>query len=153
MTLANTLLEKLADWLPPERASLAVGDASGSVRLTADRSDQLGCLVWELAVQRSTPPGEGLAAWAEQLAGRVTGLVEPLSVYEVDGLRDEALLRSEGPSQRGGRLFYYEVLLRGNGAALLRRYQASHDAATKREQTAFALTHEVLAKLVDDLTK
>jgi hypothetical protein len=151
MTLANTFLEKLAEWRPTERASVSAADASGSVYLTADRADLLGCLVWELAVRRAAPPAGGLAAWAERLADRITGLVEPLTVHEVDALRGEALLRSAGPSPRGDRLLYYEILLRGSGEALLRRYQASHDLGTRREQITFALTHEALAKLVNDL--
>jgi hypothetical protein len=153
MTLASTLLEKLNEWRPPERASLTASDARWSVTLTADRADVLGCLVWELAVRRTgATPGGDLKAWAERVAGRTTGLVEPLAVLEVDVVRNEALLRSDEPSPRGEGLFYYEVLLRGTDEAVVRRYQAWHDPAKKRQQTAFALTHEVLGKLVDNLT-
>ena len=52
MTLENTLLENLAEWRPPAgRRTLTVPDeaAAWSVSVTADRSDVLGCLVWELA--------------------------------------------------------------------------------------------------------
>ena len=153
MTLANTLLEKLSEWRPPERASLTAAASGWSATLTADRNDVVGCLVWELAVARTAPAGPGgLKAWAERVAGRTTGLVEPLKVLEVDNLRNEALLRSDEPSPRGDSLFYYEILLRGTGAAVVRRYQAWHDPAKKRAQAAFALTHEVLGKLVDTLT-
>jgi hypothetical protein len=44
------------------------------------------------------------------------------------------------------------VLLYGTAAATVRRYQASHEAGARREQVAFALTHEALAKLAGDLT-
>jgi hypothetical protein len=153
MTLANTLLAKLSDWRPPARGSLTAAAAGWSVTLTADRADGLGCLVWELALQRTAPAGGGnLRDRAGRVAARALGLVEPLKVVEVDAVRDEALLRSDGPSQRGDSLFYYEILLRGTGQALVRRYQAAHDPARKREQVAFALTHEVLGKLVDTLT-
>jgi hypothetical protein len=153
MTLANTLLAKLNDWRPPERAPLTAAEGGWSATLTADRADVVGCLVWELAVRRTAPaPGGDLKAWAERVAGRPAGLVEPLKVLEVDALRNEALLRSDEPSQRGGDLFYFEVLLRGTSEALVRRYRAWHDPAKKREQVAFALTHEALAKLVDTLT-
>jgi hypothetical protein len=154
MSLANQLLEKLADWRPDSRRSLAVPGQPWAVTLTADCADQLGCLVWELALRRSAPPAgdRPLQAWAERVAGRVTGLLEPLKLLEVDTLRDEALLRSEEPAERDGQLFYYELLLRGRGEALVRRYHGARNGEARREQVAFALTHEALAKLVADLT-
>jgi hypothetical protein len=152
MSLANTLLEKLADWHPQGRQQLVVPGEPWTVVLAADRSDQVGCLVWELTLRRAAAPGTPLAAWAERVAGRVTGLLEPLKLLEVDALRDEALLRSEEPAQRGDKLFYYELLLKGRGEALLRRYHGTRQGNGRREQVAFALTHEALAKLVTDLT-
>jgi hypothetical protein len=154
MSLESTLLEKLADYCPDGRQPLVVPGEPWAVTLTADRADQLGCLVWELALRRSAPPAGAnpLQAWAERVAGRVTGLLEPLKLLEVDSLRDEALLRSEEPTPRGGKLFYYELLLKGRGEALLRRYHGAHNGQARREQVAFAVTHEALAKLVADLT-
>jgi hypothetical protein len=121
--------------------------------LTADRNDELGCLVWELALHRAgapAPPTAALESWAQRAAARVTGLLEPLKVVEVDPERGEALLRSQQASRRGEQLFYYEVLLKNSSSATLRRYQASNGNG-KREQVVFALTHEALAKLVGDL--
>ncbi|HZT83072.1 MAG TPA: hypothetical protein VFA26_22780, partial [Gemmataceae bacterium] len=70
---------------------------------------------------------------------------------EVDAARNEALLRSVEPTRRGDDAFYSELLLRGTRAAELRRYRAARPDA-RREQVAFALTHEALAKVVGDLT-
>jgi hypothetical protein len=156
MTLDETLLRKLSEWHPPAgRRTLTVSDeaAGWSVAITADRCDVLGCLVWEAAVRRTgpAPRGEALQNWADRAAARVTGLLEPLKVHEIDAERNEALLRSAGPTQRAGNVFYYEVLLRGTAEAVIRRFQASHNGG-KREQVQFALTHEALAKLVADLT-
>jgi hypothetical protein len=148
------LLEKLTEWRPPPgRQSLSVADpATGwAVTLTADRRDELGCLVWELVAQRTTSAAGDLPAWAGRIAERATGLVEPLKVHEVDTLRNEAQLRSESPSQRGGGLFYYEILLRGTDLATLRRYRASHQPKEHREQVAFAVTYEVLGNLLRNL--
>jgi len=156
MTLANILLEKLTEWRPPEgRASLcAVDPATGwGVTLTADRRDGVGCLLWELGVRRaSAPAGDSLRAWAERIGERATGLVESLAVLEVDELRNEALLRSDGPLARGDRLVYFEILLRGTTEAIVRRYQSSHQAGEKRQQVPFALTYEGVAVLVRALT-
>jgi len=129
-------------------------DAAGwTVAVTADRCDVLGCLVWEAAMRRtgSVPRGETLRTWADRIAGRVTGLLEPLKVHEIDAERNEGLLRSASPAQRSGNVFYYEVQLRGTNEAVIRRFQATHTAG-KREQVQFALTHEALAKLTADLT-
>ena len=64
--------------------------------------------------------------------------------------RKEAQIRSSTPLVRGDKSYYYELLLKGLGVAVLRRYQGSQGAAG-REQVAFALTHEAIAKLAGDL--
>jgi hypothetical protein len=156
MTLANMLQQKLSDWHPPGgREALAFTDeASGwAVAIQADRNDVLGCLVWELELRRTRDPGPAASvrAWADRVAARVTGLLEPLKLIEVDTERDEAMLRSEAPSPKGDKLHYYELRLRGTRHAVARRFQTTRDAE-KREQVPFALTHEALAKLVADLT-
>jgi hypothetical protein len=130
--------------------------AGWSAALTADRADELGCLVWEMTVRRAAPlPGgdaAALAAWADRAASRARGLLEMLKVIEVDAERDEAILRSDTPTARGEDRFYYEVHLKGTGVADVRRYRGSLAATGKREQVAFALTHEALARLASDLT-
>jgi hypothetical protein len=158
MNRNEALLEKLADWRPPEgRQSLHVADKNSgwSVALTVERADQLGCLVWELSLRKNTPAASDahtLEAWARRVANRATGLLEALKVVEIDPARAEALLRSESPAGQGEKVRYYEVVLAGTGAALLRRYSALRTGIGKREQVAFVLTHEALAKLAFDLT-
>ena len=83
---------------------------------------------------------------------RVTGLLEPLKLIEVDATRSEAVLRSETPATRGTSVEYYEVLLRGQQAATLKRYKAPQSGGGKRRTVPFALTHEAIAKLAGDLT-
>ncbi|WP_145239781.1 hypothetical protein [Urbifossiella limnaea] len=119
-----------------------------TVHLTADKADSLSCLVWELAVTTTEPAA--LRDWAAAVAKRATGLVEPLTLHEVDAGRGEAVLRSTAPSAKGAALAYYEVNLHADGRAVVRRFHGSK-ANPGREQVAFALTHEVLAKLADDI--
>jgi hypothetical protein len=159
MTLNETLLAKLAEWRPGRgRQTLTIPDAGAgwAVSLTADRADELGCLVWELTVRRSEPlPGvdaAALRAWGDRVAGRARGLLETLKVVEVDAERDEAILRSDAPAAKGEDRFYYEAHLKGIGVANVRRYRGSLAATGKREQIAFALTHEALARLAADLS-
>src|SRR6266545_4243280 len=156
MTLPESLLPKLSEWhsAGDGRRSLSVPapEAGWIVHLTADKADTLSCLVWELTLARTAdaPAGLTLKAWAEGVAARVTGLLEPLKLLEVDDGCGEALLRSESPAKKGERVTYYEVRLSGLGQAVVRRYAASR-AESGREQVAFALTHEVLAKLAGDI--
>ena len=158
MTLDVTLLAKLAEWRPGRgRQTLNVPDdgAGWAMSLTADRADELGCLVWEMTLRRSVPFAGGdvdaLRAWGDRIAGRARGLLETLKVVEVDVERDEAILRSDVPAAKGEDRFYYEVRLKGAGVADVRRYRGSLASAEKREQIAFALTHEALARLAADL--
>src|SRR4051812_4342622 len=119
MTLEETLHQKLASWRPPEgRYELNVSEETPgwTVTFTADRCDELGCLLWELKLRRApAAPARDvtLTDWAQRIAARVTGLLEPLKVIEVDGVQNKALLRSNPASQRGDKLYYYEVRLHG----------------------------------------
>jgi hypothetical protein len=155
MTLNETLLQKLNEWRPSGagRHGLATSDDCWTVSITADRCDSMGCRVWELALARKgpTPAGLTLRSWAERTSRRVTALMEQLKVVEIDERLNEAQLRSQDPNQRGDQVYYYEVLLRATTTATLRRYQACHAAGTRRDQMSFALTHDALVKLVDDL--
>jgi hypothetical protein len=158
MTLNETLLQKLSEWNPtgPGRHVLAAlaPEAGWTATITADRADASACVLWDVALTRTgaVPAGLTLRSWAEQAAKRIMGLLEPLSVYEIDDSRGEAILRSQAPTQRAGQLGYYEVLLRGTASATLRRFSASNQPGSHRQQVAFALTHEALAKVAEDLT-
>jgi hypothetical protein len=156
MSLDELLLQKLAKWRPDsERQTLEVADEAGvwSAAVTPECVDGIGCRLWELSLRRSAAtPIVDLPARAEQISKRVTGLLEPLRLVEVDQVRKVALLRSEQPSQRGEDRFYYELLVEGNGGSTVCRFQAPHGDQPRRTQIAFTLTHEALAKLVGDLT-
>jgi hypothetical protein len=154
MTLENTLLQKLAEWrFDNGRQTLTVAhpESGWTAAVVADCGDRVGCRVWELNLTRpATPSSADLKTRAERLAGRATCLMEPLRLIEVDAQGDTALLRSAVPQKRGDELFYYEVLLRSAGAGV-RRYQSS-TKGDARQQIAFPLTHEALAKFGADLT-
>lgn len=156
MTLAETLQRKFADWRPVGDGRHTYAEAfpadGWAVHLAADRADSVGCLVWELTLTRTGAVPDGLTQrqWAGRIADRVSGLMEPVKVLEVDATRDEAILRSDGPSVRGADVLYYEITLHGLTRAVVRRYQGSK-ATPGRDQVAFALTHEALAKLAGDI--
>jgi hypothetical protein len=155
MSLDALLLERLAKWRPDSgRQTLDVADAAGgwSASVTAECVDVVGCRLWELALRRPAgTPSVDLRSRAEQVCQRVTGLLEPLRLLEVDAGRNVALLRSEQPGQHGDGRFYYEVLLEADGGSSVRRFQAPRPGEPRRQQVAFTLTHEALGKLVRDL--
>jgi hypothetical protein len=160
MELAETVLQKVADWRPAgdkQQALLIPDGGSGwAVEVQADRCDELGCRVWELTLRRNRKTeiaADALQAWADRAVRQVTGLLEALRVVEVDPLRNEALLRSATPTHRGEMISYFEVLLRGTKSATLRRFRAYQEPGHRREQIAFPVTHESLAKVVTDLTQ
>lgn len=153
MTLANILRQKLSESAAHGRHEVAAADADcgWAAYLTADHHDQWSTVAWELSLRRGAGSGD-VAAWAQRVAERTGGLMEPLAVIEVEPSLRQALVRSAVPTERDGKLYYYEVLLKDHASALVRRFEASHDAGQKRQQVPFVLTNEALLKLVGDLT-
>ncbi|HEX4590554.1 MAG TPA: hypothetical protein VH120_11525 [Gemmataceae bacterium] len=159
MTHDDALLNRLSEWRPEGAGPHSFGhtrENGWTVHATAESTDTVGCRLTELAVGRPAPEKPATAAdlkkWGGRIAGRVTGLLEPLKLIEVDAARSEAVLRSEAPASRGTSVEYYEVLLRGRQSASLKRYKASRAGSGKRRAVPFALTHEAIAKIADDLT-
>lgn len=158
MTPAEILLPKLSEWRPAGSGrhswSEALPGTGWAVHLTAEQSDSLGCRAWEYTLTRNgdAPADLTLRKWADAIAARATGLMEPLKVLEVDEIRQEALLRSTTPAKKGeASVLYYELKLAGLNQADLRRYQANTTPGKSREQIAYTLTHEALAKLAGDI--
>ncbi len=93
---------------------------------------------------------DALRAWGDRLAARVTYLMEPLIVLEVDAEAGEAELRSQSPTPRADRRSFSEVRLRREGTLHLRRL-AFDDATRRRGVVPCQMTREVLERLADDL--
>ncbi len=102
------------------------------------------------ATSRPELGADALRAWGDRLSGRLTYLMEPLVVIEVDAEAGEAELRSRAPTPRGDLRSYYEVRLRREGTLHLRRV-AFDDAARRRVAVPCQMTLEVLERLADDL--
>jgi hypothetical protein len=99
---------------------------------------------------RAELSAEALRGWGDRLAARLTYLMEPLVVLEVDAQAGEADLRSQAPTPRGDRRSFYEVRLRREGNLHLQR--VAFDVATRRRQVIpCQMTLEVLERLTDDL--
>ena len=93
-----------------------------------------------------------LKSWADRLVTRLTYLMEPLVVLEIDAAGGQAELRSEAPSWRDGRRTYYELRL--DRRAALRLSRVTFDEASRKRDTALCqLTREALERLADDLVE
>jgi hypothetical protein len=156
MKLSEKLLNKLVDEPVTGRHLVAVSEEvpdGWAAGLTVDRTDVVGCVIWELTLQCRAAEAwdaNALSERSHRIGESITGLLEPLKLVEVDSLRNEAIVRSDAPMQRGEELFYYEAKLQPHNTISLRRYRATHDTG-KRQQVAFTLTHDAIGKLVDDL--
>lgn len=150
MTLENTLRQQLSN---PESRGFHFHAGGWNVTLAAAKSDSLSCALKELTLDRNAPIQEDLSAWAARIAECVTGLLEPLSLVEVDQPLGKALLRSQTPSVRDGKSHYYELLLERTSRTLanLRRFTADRQIGERREAVPFVLTHETIVKLVTDI--
>jgi hypothetical protein len=155
MTLAEQLHRRLSDWRPdaPGRQTLTAPADGWTATVSADRTDTVGCLAWEMTLDRTAPAPDGLTlkGWADGTAKRVSGLLERLTVVEVDETHDAATLRSDVPTARGETAGFYEVTLHGTTRASLTRWQADKSAGGKRSRVPFAVTHEALAKVAGDI--
>ena len=148
MTLENTLRRHLSE---KDLGGFHVSSGDWSITLLADQNDTLSCALHSLTLDRGTPVREELADWAARVAASATGLLEPLRVVEVDKPAGQALLRSEAPSLKDGKAFYYELVLERaeRSRATLNRYAGQVGA--KREAVTFVLTHDAVVKLVIDI--
>lgn len=126
----------------PSRLSLNL-TAHGPVGLAFDGLDYA-------STDRRDLSTDALRSWGDRLVARLTYLMEPLVVLEVDAQAGEAELRSQTPTPRGERRSFYEVRLRREGSLHLQR--VAFDEATRRRQVVpCQMTLEVLERMADDL--
>jgi hypothetical protein len=121
-----------------------------SLNLTAAGPVGLAFDVLTFSAAGGDRPPEAVRAWADQLAARVTYLMEPLVPVEHDALSGELEMRSRAPTDRDGRRAYYSLRLNRDGTARLSRIVAD-DATRRRQPAPCHLTREALERLADDL--
>jgi hypothetical protein len=154
MTLANTLQKKLAEHHTPDQPAPHVIQHQGwNVSLRPEAIDTLGCRLWDITFQRETPQAAcDPRAWAERISRKVTGLLEPLRLVEVDAGKKVALLRSAEPTPGNPGLDYHEIELHGTNRAIVRRFRGFPEVGRKREHIPFTVTYDAVAKVVDGIT-
>lgn len=153
-----SLSRKIADALDAqiergEAAPLTVEEGTRRLTLAVLANSAVGVALDHLELSAGGRPSwtiDELRAWGERVAQRVTYLMEPLVMLEVDPVGGEVEIRSKAPSARGDRRSYYEARLSCQGTLRLERV-TFETADRKRKHTSFQLSREVLERLVDDL--
>jgi hypothetical protein len=157
LDLAAALLPLIGQSFVPAK-SVTVADGSG-VTLSVDvlSVESLGVSCEELRLE---VPSLGAATldvlkkWGDALCQRITYLLENLGPLEYDATANQVLIRSTPPDTTlPGTTKYYEVQLSSHGAGRfsLRRYRNDLQQPG-RVPAPIQATHELLAKLVNDLT-
>lgn len=134
---------------------------SGPANLTArDGKDHLICELVAVdslgvsvqALQLQTPKLKNLSAnqlrkVADDLASRVSYLLEAIAPIEVDEEHCTVQMRSTPPYRAENATSYYEVLVNTNAISLKRYNKAKREI---RRPEPYSITHEVLYRLVND---
>ncbi len=122
----------------------------GTARCEIEAGDSLACSL--KSVEYSSTALEQLAEkelreLADQLAGRLTYLLEPICTIEADP--DLVQMRSQPPAHDAadGSRSYFELLARPGQLRLVRYHK---QAGQPRQSTAMQLTHEAVARLLLD---
>jgi hypothetical protein len=133
--------------------SVTVEDGPNRLTLSLTALDTVGVAFDSLeflATDRTDWSSDALRAWGDRLAARVTYLLEPLKVIEIDAGGGEVQIRSQAPTARAQQRGFYEVRLFKQGALRMERY-VYNDATRERQHTPCQLTREVVERLADDI--
>jgi hypothetical protein len=149
--IAAALDENTRAYVPPCTVTVEDGPNRLTLKLTA--LDTVGVAFESLeyvATDRREWSSDALRAWGERLAARVTYLLEPLKVLEIEPQGGEVQIRSHSPTPRADQHGFYEVRLHRQGTLFMVRY-VFDEVTRRRRQTPCQLTREVLERLADDI--
>ena len=139
-------------------ATISVQDSAG-VRVQAELTavESLGCAVSHVLVSAphlGTAPLPTLQKWSDELAERITYLLESLQPLETDDEAGRVLMRSTAPQKLPAGREYYECMLaaESSGTVSFRRYRAEA-GVPGRDPVDMTLTRDVLGRLVGDLVE
>ena len=149
--IAAALDENTRAYVMP--CTVAVDDGPHRVTLHLTALDTVGVAFSSLEFAtsgRGEWSSEALNEWGSRLSSRITYLMEPLKVLEIDAGGGEVQLRSQNPTARDTERGYYEMRLFRQG--MLRMQRFTYDGTTRqRRESPCQLTREVLERLADDI--
>jgi hypothetical protein len=130
---------------------LQVDTDNGRVEADLLAVDAIGCSFLTLAYSTdklASSSLDELKKISESLISRLTYLLEPIGVVEVDRDRAAVQLRSNPPQKGDDGTNYYELMVRRGGDVTLSRYQKKPGQI--REIVPANVTREVLQRLAED---
>jgi len=133
--------------------TVTVEDSPNRLTLHLTALDTVGLAFTALEFATTSRPewsSEALKGWGDRLSSRVTYLMEPLKVLEIDAGGGEVQIRSQSPTPRPEKRGYYEVRLFRQGSLRMERFVLD-EATRQRRPTPCQLTREVLERLADDI--
>ncbi len=149
--IAAALDENTKVHLPP--CDIAVEEGAHRLTLHLTAIDTVGLAFDSLefvATDRTDWTPDSLRSWGDRLAARVTYLMEPFKILEIDAEDGKVCLRSESPTTRNQKRSYYEIRLGKSGTLRMERHTFD-EAARVRDRSTCQLTREVLERLADDI--
>jgi hypothetical protein len=151
MKLRDDFLQQLTNLLGQSQQRLVATDGPRTIRCQVEQCDALSAAVTDFVLETAelaTADIAKLQAASHSLCQRVTYLLEPVSPIEIDATGCVVQMRSNPPHKDDNGLRYYELTLRRGGCVSLCRYEKQPGNA--RTVVPANLTHEVLARLVED---
>jgi len=133
--------------------TVTVEDSPNRLTLHLTALDTVGLAFTALefaTTSRAEWSSEALKGWGDRLSSRLTYLMEPLKVLEIDAGGGEVQIRSQSPTPRSEQRGYYEVRLFRQGNLRMERFVLD-EATRQRRPTPCQLTREVLERLADDI--
>ena len=125
------------------------------------QEDSIGVMMNSLIVEKDIGEDKEISAYlkgvADAIEKRVTYLMEPLKVIEIDSTSNAVQIRSEKPEMREGFLSYFELILKSGkwfghrDHVSLCRHSHRPEAEKRRRKVAFPLTKVQLERLLSDL--
>ncbi len=153
MTLSEKLSDALAAVPPFTSGDRVVEVEDGSLHLECHliALEPLACAFDRLSLRAERLSGmssDELKHVAENLSGRLTYLLEPISPIETDAEGCTVQMRSNPPQKETDRTSYYELLVSRSGELSLCRYTRA--AKAERQCIPAQVTREVLVRLASD---
>jgi hypothetical protein len=153
MSLSSKVLDELRSSVGQRGRSILLSEGPRVLRCEAVQCDQFAASVDELLLETpelANVTTSQLQAASRDLAVRVNYLLEPIAPIETDAQGCSVQMRSNPPHKDDNGARYYELLLRRGGLASLSRYEKQ--PGQPRTRIPAALTHEVIARLIDDFS-
>ncbi len=150
MTIQQQVESELTRW-GGEPTQLTIDTEVGQVAAQIQDLDRIGCTFSSLAVRSDRLAGatpDQMRQVGDDLAGRLSYLMEPISPIEIDREGAVVQLRSQPPQQDDDGATYFELLVRRDGLTL-ERYQKAVGAV--RQKVPAQVTRVILGRLADDM--